>query len=197
MAAPPPDRQETWPGGTPKAPLRLPAEFWAGLGLAEAQPGAPTFSTVGRHDPRFNAPLLLHPALSLTGPPLPAFALARWPVAGRPLTAKQMLGAARPVGVAPQSRQRLPELALVAGAILMSIAAPQPAIPTGCWDRQPNPTAGRLRRVLSQVHCADVGGLPAQLRQKQSPTAHLPKGGLGHRRQQQAAALCYDLPFAA
>ena len=108
-----------------------------------------------------------------------------------------MLGAARQFVLAPESRQRLPELALVAGAILMYIAATQPAIPTGFWDRAPKPTSGRLRRVLSQVHCADFVGLPEQLRKKQSPTAHLPKGVLGHRRQQKAAALCYDMPLAA
>jgi hypothetical protein len=108
-----------------------------------------------------------------------------------------MVGAARQFVFAPESRQRLPELALVAGAILMDIAATQPAIPTGFWDRAPKPTSGRLRRVLAQVHCADFVELPAQLRKKQSPTAHLPKGVLGHRRQPKAAALCYDMPLAA
>ena len=108
-----------------------------------------------------------------------------------------MLGAARQFVFAPESRQRLPELAWIAGAILMYIAATQPAIPTGFWDRAPKPTAGRLRRVLSQVHCADFVGLPEQLRKKQSPTAHLPKGVRGHRRHQKAAALCYDMPLAA
>jgi len=67
----------------------------------------------------------------------------------------------------------------------MSIAATQPAIPTSFWDRAPKPTSGRLRRVLSQVHCADFVGLPEQFRKKQSPTRHLPKGVLGHRRQRQ------------
>src|SRR4029450_10631598 len=105
------------------------------------------------------------------------------------LTAKKILGAARQCVFAPENRQRLPELALGAGAILMSIAATQPAIPTGFWDRAPKPPPGRLRRVLSQVHCADFVGLPEQLRKKQSPTEHLPKGVLGHRRQQKAAAL--------
>jgi hypothetical protein len=108
-----------------------------------------------------------------------------------------MLGTACQFVFAPESRQRLPELALVAGAILMYIAATQPAIPTGFWDRAPNPTAGRLRRVLAQVHYADFVGLPAQLRKKQSLTTHLPKGGRGHRRQPKAAALYYDMPFAA
>ena len=69
MAATPPDRHETWqlqPGPTP---LWLHAEFWDDVVCAEAQPGAPTFSTALIHDPRFDAPLLLHTALPLTGPP--------------------------------------------------------------------------------------------------------------------------------
>src|SRR5712691_633516 len=44
IAATPPDRQETWQVGTRKAPLRLQTEFLDGLVLADAQPGAPTFS---------------------------------------------------------------------------------------------------------------------------------------------------------
>ena len=108
-----------------------------------------------------------------------------------------MLGAARQFVFAPESRQRLPALALVSGAILMYIAATQPASPTGFWDRTPKPTSGRLRRVLSQGHWADFVGLPEQLRKKQSPTEHLPTGVRGHRRHQKAAALCYDMPLAA
>ena len=139
----------------------------------------------------------MNTALPVTGAHLQAFDLDRWPVEGLSLTAKQMLGAARQFGFAPESRQRLPDLALVAGAILMYIAATQPAIPTGFWERVPKPTSGRLRRFLSQVHGADFVGLPEQLRKKQSPTAHLPKGVCGHQRQQKAAALYYDMPLAA
>ena len=197
IAATPPDRHETWQVGARKTPLRLRAEFWDGLVRADAPPDAPTFSTAVLHDPRFDEPLLVNTTLPLTGAQLQAFYLDRWPVEGLPLTAKQMLGAARQFVFAPESRQRLPDLALVAGAILMYIAATQPAIPTGFWDRAPKPTSGRLRRVLSQVHCADFVGLPEQLRKKQSPTAHLPKGVRGHRRHQKAAALCYDMPLAA
>ena len=196
-AATPPDRHETWQLRARPASLWLRAEFWDGLVLSDAQPGAPTFSTALIHDPRFDEPWLVNTSLPLTGAQLQAFYLDRWPVEGLPLTAKQMLGAARQFVFAPESRQRLPELALVAGAILMYIAATQPTIPTGFWDRMPKPTSGRLRRVLSKVHCADFEGLPEQLRKKQSPTAHLPKGVLGHRRQQKAAALCYDTPLAA
>jgi hypothetical protein len=136
--------------------------------------------------------LLVNTSLPLTDAQLQAFYLDRWPVEGLPLTAKQMLGAARQFVFAPESRQRLPELALVAGAILMYIAATQPTIPAGFWDRMPKPTSGRRQRVLSKGHCADFEGLPEQLRKKQSPTAHLPKGVRGHRRQQTPSRLIGD-----
>jgi hypothetical protein len=89
------------------------------LVCSNARPGAPTFSTVLIHAPRFDEPLLLNTTLPLTGAHLQAFYRDRWPVEGLPLTAKQMLGAARPCVFAPESRQRLPALARLAGAILM------------------------------------------------------------------------------
>jgi len=197
IAATPPDRHETWQLHLGPTSLSLRAACWDNLVGAEARPGAPTFSTVLIHDPRFDEPLLLNTGLPLTGAQLQAFYRDRWPVEGLPLTAKQMLGAARQFVFAPESRQRLPELALVAGAILMYSAATQPALPTGFWDRAPKPTSGRLRRILAAVDCADFEGLPEQLRKKPSPTAHLPKGVLGHRRQRQGRAVRYDMPLAA
>jgi hypothetical protein len=177
--------------------LALHAEFWDDLVCSDARPGAPTFSTALIHDPRFDEPLLLNTSLPLTGAHLQAFYRDRWPVEGLPLAAKQMIGAARQFVFAPDSRQRLPELALVAGAILMYSAATQPALPTGFWDRAPKPTSGRLRRLLAAVHCEDLEGLPEQVRTKPSPTAHLPKGVLGHRRQPKGRARRYDMPLAA
>jgi hypothetical protein len=196
-AATPPDRHETWQLRLGPTSLALHAAFWDELVCADAQPGAPTFSTVLIQDPRFDEPLLLHTSRPLTGADLQAFYRDRWPVEGLPLTAKQMLGAARQFVFTPESRQRLPALALVAGAILMYVAATQPALPTGFWDRAPKPTSGRLRRLLATVHCGDLEGLPKQLRKKPSPTAHLPKGVLGHRRQRQGKAVRYDMPLAA
>ena len=197
IAATPPDRHETWQLGIGPTSLTLHAAFWDDLLCADAQPGAPTFRTALIHDPRFDEPLLLNTSLPLTGAHLQAFYRDRWPVEGLPLTAKQMLRAARQFVFAPESRQRLPELALVGGAILMYVAATQPALPTGFWDRAPKPTSGRLRRLLATVDCADFEGLPQQLRKKSSPTAHLPKGVLGHRRQRQGRGVCYDMPLAA
>src|SRR5215470_2240829 len=197
IAATPPDRHETWQLRIGPTSLALHAEFWDDLVCADARPGAPTFSTALIHAPRFDAPLLLNTSLPLTGAHLQAFYRDRWPVEGLPLAAKQMIGAARQFVFAPDSRQRLPELALVAGAILMYSAATQPALPTGFWDRAPKPTSGRLRRLLAAVDCADFEGLPEQLRTKPSPTAHLPKGVLGHRRHRKGKAVRYDMPLAA
>ncbi len=50
-----------------------------------------------------------------------------------------------PVRPRPETCQRLPELAL-AGAVLSYAAATAPAVPTGFWDRRPQPTPGRLPR---------------------------------------------------
>jgi hypothetical protein len=119
ITATPPDRRDTWQLHIGRTSLVLHAEFWDTLVCSNARPGAPTFSTVLIHDPRFDEPLLLNTTLPLTGAHLQAFYRDRWPVEGLPLTAKQMLGAARQFVFAPESRQRLPELALLAGAILM------------------------------------------------------------------------------
>ncbi len=106
----------------------------------------------------------------------------RWAVEQVPLAAKQMVGAARQFVQAPETGQRLPELALLAGSILSDAAATLPATPTGCWDRQPRPTPGRLRRVLARCHFPHDVPLPPRLRQKASLTDHLPKGWFGQRR---------------
>ena len=103
IAATPPDRHETWQLRPRPAPLCAATQSsgttWS---CADAQPGAPTFSTALIHDPRFDEPLLVNTALPLTGAQLQAFYLDRWPVEGLPLTAKQMLGAARQFVFAPR-----------------------------------------------------------------------------------------------
>lgn len=197
LAATPPDQRETWQGGTSEAPCLISAQFWDNLVLPNAPLGAPTFTTVVIHDPRFAEPLLLNTPLPFNGRQVQAMYRDRWPVEGLPLWAKQMLGAARQFVFAPESRQRLPELALLAGSILAYTAATQPAVPTGFWDRTPRPTPGRLRRMLAQVHCEDLPELPEHLRKKHSPTAHLPTGIHGHRRQKKVTPMRYDRPLAA
>jgi hypothetical protein len=50
IAATPPDRQETWQLRLGPTSLSLHAAFWDDLVCSDAQPGAPTFSTVLIHD---------------------------------------------------------------------------------------------------------------------------------------------------
>jgi hypothetical protein len=197
LAATPADRCETWQGGTREAPCIVSAQYWDNLVLPDAPPDAPPFTCMVIRDPRFAEPLLLNTPLPLHGAQAQAMYRDRWPVEGLPLWAKQMLGAARQYVFAPTSRQRLPELTLLAGSILAYTAATQPALSTGFWDRAPRPTPGRLRRLLAQVHCEDLQELPAHLRKKQSATAHLPTGVCGHRRQKEATPMYYDRPCAA
>ena len=83
---------------------------------------------------------------------------------------------------APEACQRLPELALIAGAILNYLAAALPAAPTGFWDRRPRPTAGRLRRALARLPFPHDFALPFRVFAKNSVTDHLPKGWFGQRR---------------
>ena len=99
-----------------------------------------------------------------------------------------MVGAHRQFVFAAETRQRLPELALLAGSILTGLAALHPTMPTGFWDRNPQPTSGRFRRALAGLPFPKSYPLPVQIRQKASVTDHLPKGIMAHRRQKQAVA---------
>jgi hypothetical protein len=111
----------------------------------------------------------------------------RWPVEQAPLAAKQMIGLHRHFVFAPETCFRLPELGLLAGAILTYVAAVLPPVPTAFWDRSPKPTPGRLRRVLAQADFPNLLDCDPQLRKKNSVTAHLPKGIDAHRRTKRAA----------
>jgi len=133
-------------------------------------------------DPKYKHPLVLVTTLSVTAYALWCLYLDRWPIEQIPLCAKQMLGAMRSFVFNPQSRVRLPVLALLAGSLLSYVAASSPVVASGFWDRCARPTCGRLRRVLSGLHFRDLAAPQGQLRKKESPTAHLPKGVLGHRR---------------
>ena len=147
IAATPPATTTTW---TEEGRV-LRAEIWTELVLPAADPEAPAFTVVAIHDPRYPTPLLL--ALSVAVPPRVARDLSRdrWPVEPLPLAAQQVLGAARSFVSAPETCQRLPEVALVAGAMRSYLAPTTPTPATGFWDRQPRPTPGRLRRVLGRV----------------------------------------------
>jgi hypothetical protein len=178
LAATPPDQVTTWTEDT----TVVRAEVWADLVLSDAAPGSPTCTVVAVHQPDYQQPLLLGTPLALAPEQVRAVYRDRWPVEQLPLAAKQLVGAARQFVHAPETCQRLPELALLAGSILSSAAATLPATPTGYWDRQPRPTPGRLRRVLARGHFPQAVPLPPRLRQKASRTDHLPKGWFGQRR---------------
>ena len=178
LAATPPDHVATWQEGD--AVLR--AEWWDELVLPDVPLDRPTFRLVVIHDPRWTEPLVLATTLAVSARALRDLYLDRWPVEQLPLAAKQMLGAARAFVSAPETCQRLPELALLAGSILTYLAATQPAVPTGAWDRRPRPTPGRLRRLLAHTVFPTSFPLPPHIRQKAAVTAHLPKGFWGQRR---------------
>jgi len=178
IAATPPDATAQW-----RVAGRLSrAHVWDNLVLATAQPGAAALRCVVIHDPRYHAPLVLATNLSVSAYALWCLYRDRWPIEQVPLAAKQMIGAQRAFVFGGESRYRLPELALLAGNILAYVAATATAVATGFWDRHCRPTCGRLRRVLFQVHFADVSVPAGALRKKASVTGHLPKGVQGHRR---------------
>ena len=93
-----------------------------------------------------------------------------------------MIGLHRQFVFAIASCLRLPELSLLAGAILTYLAAVLPPVPSGFWDRTPKPTPGRLRRLLARANFPTLLDENLQLRKKNSVTAHLPKGIDAHRR---------------
>jgi hypothetical protein len=186
IAATPPDRQESWSIEIKGQPLSLTADFWDNLVLTDQKPGADRFNIIAIHDPRYAKPLLLATPLNLDGATLQALYADRWPVEQLPLSPKQMIGAARQFVHADESVQRLPELSLLAGAILTYVAAKLPPFPTGFWDRAPKATPGRLRRVLTGRPFPAHLPLPARIRRKSSVTAHLLKGILAHRRQKRS-----------
>ena len=178
IAATPPDQTTTWHEGD--AVVR--ADWWDDLVLADVPQDRTTFRLVVIHDSRWTEPLVLATTLSITARALRDLYLDRWPVEQLPLAAKQMLGAARAFVSAPETCQRLPELALLAGSILTYLAATLPPMPTGSWDRRPRPTPGRLRRRLTHIDFPTSFPLPGHIRQKHSVTAHLPTGFWGQRR---------------
>lgn len=179
LPATPPDRSERWLAQG----RHLRADFWDNLIVPKSTDTASvTLTCAVIHDPAYQDPLLIATNVTLTGPQLHALYRDRWPIEQIPLTAKRLLGAERQFVFATEPRQRLPELALFSGSLLMYLAATQTVQPTGFWDRQPRPTAGRLRRTLARLDYSDFWPLPEQIRKKRSLTAHLPKGVAAHRR---------------
>lgn len=184
LPATPPDKVARWKVGG----RTVRALLFEDLVLSTAKPGTPTFRCVVIVDPKYKEPLVL-----VTNLPVSAYALwglyhDRWPIEQLPLAAKQMLGAERSFVFGPESRVRLPELSLVAGSVLSYVAATSAPVASGFWDRCARPTCGRLRRMLGRLHFSEWPVPGGQLRKKESPTAHLPKGVAAHRRHKAVAA---------
>jgi hypothetical protein len=177
IAATPADQEARWQDGE----TTVRAERWCDLVLADAPVGSRGFDIVAIHDPRHAQPLLLASPLELSAQELGAAYADRWPIEQLPLAGKQMIGAARQFVHAPETCQRLPELSLLAGAILSYAAATAPAIPTGTWDRQPRRTPGRLRRALALAGFPEDAPHPARLRRKKAVTSHLRTGAWGQQ----------------
>ena len=112
---------------------------WFDLVLSEHKvaDGHETFDILVYFDPLYVEPLVLATNVRLSAASVFAMYLDRWPVEQPPLVAKQTLGLGRQFVFAPESCQRLPELALLAGNILTYLAATLPPMPTGFWDRRP------------------------------------------------------------
>jgi hypothetical protein len=178
IAATPPDEVTTWSDGVHSGP----AHVWHDLVLTDAPANAPTFNVVVIYDERFDKPLVLISPLALSPSDLLALYLDRWPVEHPPLVAKQLLGVHRQFVFGLEARQRWPELALFAATVLAYVAATTAAVATGFWDRAPQRTAGRVRRVLAQAVFPQDFPLLADIRKKDSHTDHLPKGINAHRR---------------
>lgn len=182
LDATPPDNTETWTEESRKGAVTVVAQVWERLTTKKSPKEAPYFRCVLIYDPRFRKPLMLATTLSVSARNLCALYRDRWPVEMVPQTAKQMLGAERQFVSGDETRQRLPEITLVAAAALLYTAATLPPCPTGFWDRQPRATSGRLRRALAQASFPQSWPLNEAIRKKASVTDHLPKGIAAHRR---------------
>ena len=181
IAATPADATFTWQLESGET---VTAQVWYDLVRPDVQPGptADLFDVWVIADPRYDNPLLLATNVKLQAPTVHALYTDRWPIEQLPLAAKQMVGAHRQFVFAEETRHRLPELVLLAGSILTGLAALHPTIPTGFWDRKPQPTPGRFRRALAGLPFPQSYPLPGRLRRKASVTNHLPKGIWAHRR---------------
>jgi hypothetical protein len=142
----------------------------------------PTVSIHVFYDPYYCHPLVLATDIALPAETVYRVYRDRWTVEHPPLASKQMIGLHRQFVSAEESCQRLPELSLLAGNILTHVAATQPPIPTGFWDRSPQSTPGRLRRLLAKAIFPTLDELHPELRKKNSVSDHLSKGIDAHRR---------------
>jgi DDE family transposase len=178
LSASPPDGVARWKEG--KKSVR--AHLYEHLVLKAARPGSAGFRCVVIYHPDYKQPLVLATNLMVSAYALYRLYRDRWPIETVAQAAKQVLGAERAFVFSPESRMRLPELAIVAGSLLSYVAATCQPVATGFWDRAARPTCGRLRRMLSRVDFAELALSEGQLCKKASVTGHLKKGIEAHRR---------------
>ena len=161
------------------------ASYWHNLVSSDKKVSddASTFSIYMYDDPHYDKPLILAIDINVKMVQTPYLLYNdRWTAEHPPLAAKQVIGLHRHFVSAKESCFRLPELAFIVGSILTFVAASNPPIPSGFWDRKPQATPGRLRTALRAVHFPDFALFDPQMRKKNSVSDHLPKGICGHRR---------------
>jgi hypothetical protein len=177
-----PDQTSTW---TDNQGRILEAQVWDNVVLTEQVGWSATRKALNAKQqwrvmvvkhPDYVVPMVI--LLNLVLSPLEAYTAmrGRWGVEQLPLVSKQLLGGHRLFVFESEMCFRLPELTFLAAGILMVVAASCEVMPSGWWDLQAKPTAGRLRRALSRVHDLRVLGVPVELCKKNSVTAHLPFG---------------------
>jgi hypothetical protein len=126
--------------------------------------------------PKYPEPMIILMNVDLTPKESCTVMRGRWSVEQLPLVAKQTLGGHRMFVHNKEMVFRLPELFFVSATLLTYLAGTCEAMPTGWWDREPQPTAGRMMRKLNKLgQLADLGW-PEQLCKKQSATSQLPHG---------------------
>ena len=106
-------------------------------------------------DPQFQRPLMIGTtARELTSHEMRFGYGCRWPVETNFYVGQDTTGMEMPRAWTPTATHRRIGLALLTGSLLQAIAARCEVIPTGPWDRQPTPSAGRLSRWLN-LHVLD------------------------------------------
>lgn len=138
-------------------------------------------------DPRYKYPwVLLTDLARVSAQTVYLLYRSRWSIEQLPQTGKQILGGYRSFVHAAACCYRLPELCLLGASLSLYLSATSDAVATGFWDRCPQRTPGRFRRVLAGVRLPPLGELTAgdgRVREKRSVHGHLAKGTQAHCRQ--------------
>lgn len=145
------------------------------------------FSCLVVEDPRYQNPWVLVTDLEkVSAETVYLLYRSRWHIEQLPQTGKQILGGHRSFVHASECRYRLPEVCLLAASLSLYLSATCDAVKSGFWDRHPQRTPGRFRRVLASVAMPEFEKLAVgmgRVRQKRSVHGHLLKGREAHGRQ--------------